>query len=51
MGDRVKPAVGHPRLYISRRDATYRRVTNEAELLAVLEPLGFETIVLSDYPL
>lgn len=51
MGDRVEPAVGRPRLYISRRDATYRRVANEAELLAVLEPLGFQTVVLSDYPL
>lgn len=36
---------GWRRLYISRADATRRRVVNEAEVLALLEPLGFECIV------
>jgi tetratricopeptide (TPR) repeat protein len=33
------------RLLVSRRDVSYRRIVNEAEILAVLEPLGFEVIV------
>lgn len=37
--------VGHRRLYVSRSDAASRRVTNEAELLAVLVPAGFEVVV------
>ncbi|MEB3292994.1 MAG: glycosyltransferase family 61 protein [Synechococcales bacterium] len=39
------------RLYISRRDANIRRVTNEAAVEEVLAPLGFETIVPSEYSL
>jgi putative membrane protein len=35
------------RLYISRRDAQWRRVLNEAELARVLEPRGVEVIELS----
>lgn len=35
------------RLYIGRRDAAYRRVTNEAELLQELAPLGFEELAMS----
>lgn len=32
------------RLYISRADAWRRRITNEEELLATIEPLGFERV-------
>lgn len=35
------------RLLISRDDAGDRRITNEAELLRTLEPLGFERLALS----
>jgi hypothetical protein len=35
------------RLYISRRDATYRFVRNENEVVAYLEKKGFETVTLS----
>lgn len=35
------------RIYISRRDANWRRVSNEAELLPVLERFGFEVLALS----
>lgn len=41
--DDVRPP--HRRLYVSRGDTKHtRRVDNEAELVAVLEPLGFEVI-------
>jgi hypothetical protein len=33
------------RLFVSRRDATKRRIANEAALLTALRPLGFEPIV------
>lgn len=36
------------RLYISRRDATYRRVSNETDVEALLRDYGFQTITLSD---
>ncbi len=35
---------GWRRLYISRGDVAGRRVTNEDEVIALLEPLGFEVI-------
>lgn len=38
------------RLYISRDDAPDRRLLNEREAMMVLEPLGFERLVLSDMP-
>ena len=47
LGDRAAADWGSDRIYISRRDANYRRVANEEALLAVLEPLGFQTVVLS----
>ncbi|HVU23814.1 MAG TPA: glycosyltransferase 61 family protein [Opitutus sp.] len=34
----------HRRLYLSRSGAGFRRLQNEAEVLAVLEPLGFEVV-------
>ncbi|MAF47337.1 MAG: glycosyltransferase 61 family protein [Rhodospirillales bacterium] len=33
------------RLYVSRKDASLRRVANEAEVLEALKPFGFEVIV------
>jgi capsular polysaccharide biosynthesis protein len=43
----------HPvrRLYVSRRDAKIRRVTNEAEVEAALADLGFVTVVPSEHGL
>jgi capsular polysaccharide biosynthesis protein len=44
---------GPPRrrkLYVSRGDAAGRRVLNEAELIASLEPLGYETVSLAGMP-
>ena len=38
------------RIYISRRDAQTRRVTNEAEVLALLGRYGFEVIVPGELP-
>ena len=40
------PELQRRRLYISRRDARMRRVENEAEVIAALQPLGFETVEL-----
>ncbi len=39
------------RIYISRQDARIRRIRNEAEVMAHLEKLGFESYTLSDMPL
>ncbi len=39
------------RLYISRRDAKIRFLTNENDAQTVLSDFGFETIVMSDYSL
>jgi capsular polysaccharide biosynthesis protein len=41
---------GWRRLYVSRADAAARRVVNEAEVMALLEPHGFETIVPGQLP-
>jgi len=38
---------GSSRLYVSRHDAPSRRVANEADLLAVLQPLGFRSLTLT----
>lgn len=40
------PADGGRRIYITRRGARIRRVVNEAELLGLLEPLGFQRVEL-----
>ena len=37
------------RYYISRNRARHRRILNEPELLAVIEPFGFEMIFIEDY--
>jgi hypothetical protein len=42
------PHPGKRRLLVSRRDASSRRVSNEPELQALLEPAGFETVVLGE---
>ncbi|MGF1494385.1 MAG: DUF563 domain-containing protein [Microcoleaceae cyanobacterium] len=39
------------RIYVSRRDAKTRYLTNDAEVQAVLSQFGFETITMSDYSL
>lgn len=39
---------GQRRIYISRAKASLRRVTNDAAVLALLAPLGFETVYLED---
>ena len=47
----VRQAVARPfspLVYINRRDAAVRRVTNEAAVQALLRPLGFETYQLSE---
>ena len=41
---------GWRRLYLSRADAAVRRVTNEAEVVALLEPHGFEAMELGRMP-
>ncbi|TGE14049.1 glycosyltransferase family 61 protein [Hymenobacter elongatus] len=40
-----------PFVYISRRDAAFRRVRNEADVEALLAPYGFETYALSELSL
>lgn len=42
--------VGTRRIYLSRADASVRRVTNEPELIALLERHGFERIVPGEMP-
>lgn len=37
------------RLFVSRKDANSRRIANELEIMALLKPLGFRFIVMSDY--
>lgn len=38
---------GKRRIYVSRADATERRVVNENEILDVLKPMGFEAVMLT----
>ena len=44
----TRPAKGWRRLHVTRRDARHRRVTNEADLEAMLAARGFETVALGD---
>ncbi len=44
-------AAPKPRLYITRRNALWRRVTNEADVLSLLGIHGFECVALEDYSL
>jgi hypothetical protein len=41
------PSTAKRRLYVSRRDASFRRVLNEAELMPVLREHGFEEVAMS----
>jgi Glycosyltransferase 61 len=51
--DRLAPAPDRRdrRLYVSRADASHRRIANEAELSAALGERGFETILASELDL
>lgn len=40
----VQPAIGSPRIYISRRSAPGRRVTNEASLISLLQSFDFKIV-------
>jgi len=40
-------APGTKRLYVSRNDARERRVVNEAEVIEILKPIGFEVVTLT----
>jgi len=42
------PATAKRRLYVSRRDASFRRVLNEAEIMPLLRQHGFEEVAMSD---
>jgi hypothetical protein len=46
-----RPSRRDRRLLISRREASYRRIGNEAALLDALRPLGFEAVALETLPL
>ena len=43
------PAAPAKRIYISRSDATVRRVVNESEVVTMLEHFGFVSVRLSEY--
>lgn len=45
--DEPSPTTAFRRLYVSRRDAAFRRVTNEDELMPLLKEHGFEEISMS----
>jgi capsular polysaccharide biosynthesis protein len=44
------PPSAKRRLYVSRRDASFRRVLNEAELMPLLREHGFEEVAMSHLP-
>ena len=49
--ERLRPGRTEPgprRLFLSRRNSSWRRLANEAELVAALAPLGFEVVCLED---
>ncbi len=45
----LPPSPAGPRFYISRRNATSRRLANESALLKLLEPLGFDLVNMEDF--
>jgi hypothetical protein len=45
----AEPPGGRRRLYISRRDASVRRITNEDEIIPALLRRGFEVVVMSGF--
>jgi len=46
--DRQKTNLGTKRIYISRRNALFRRISNENEISQLLKSFGFEEVVLDD---
>lgn len=51
--DRLRPGQTEPgarKIFLSRRNSTWRRLTNEAELIDALTPLGFEVVCLENLP-
>jgi capsular polysaccharide biosynthesis protein len=44
----TNPVEAKRRIYISRADASYRKVYNEEEVMAYLGPLGFERVTMTD---
>ncbi|WP_448189156.1 glycosyltransferase 61 family protein [Azospirillum sp. sgz301742] len=49
----IGEGMGRPRrrIFLSRRQAGYRALLNEAEVLAALAPLGVEPVVAEDFPM
>lgn len=46
----IEKLSGYERIYISREKAKHRKVTNENEIMKILEPLGFKRIFLENEP-
>jgi capsular polysaccharide biosynthesis protein len=49
--ERLRPckvATGSRRIFLSRRNSSWRRLANEAELISVLTPLGFEVVCMEE---
>lgn len=49
--DRLRPGQSGPgqrRVFLSRRNSSWRRLANEQEIVAALIPLGFETVFLEE---
>lgn len=47
---KVEKLQGYERIYISREKARHRKVTNEDEVMAFLEPYGFKRVFLESEP-
>lgn len=45
----VQKETGGRRLFVSRRDAPSRYLTNEEQIVSALDPLGFQTVRLSEH--
>jgi capsular polysaccharide biosynthesis protein len=51
--ERLRPGQAEPgvrKIFLSRRNSSWRRLANEGELIAALAPLGFEVVCLEDLP-
>ena len=49
--ERLRPSQTEPgsrRIFLSRRNSSWRRLANEAEVIAALAPLGFEVVYLEE---
>ena len=51
LSDSVKDSSSPKRIFVSRKDSKLRQMINEDELVKILEKYGFETVLLSKYPL